>query len=310
MVRVSYEQKPYRRMMMMTWGPTASPAPATGPRRGADPGARIRILRGASASPSARPSRTRSRSQGLPLFPGKRAEPRAAAPDHHRPRGAEAVREDRRIPRRGHRLRRRREQLCRHRLPFVRDKIHGKQVRIIAAEPTSCPTLTEGPFAYDFGDVAKMTPLLPMHTLGHDFMPRADPRRRASLPRDGADREPPRQREGLSSPGPTTRSRPSRPAFSVGADRGVHPRPGDQPRHRRGRGRGEARQGRGQGEGHPLQLQRSRDGRSGLLRHLSLGETRSPTNCPTRRSSGRSRRSRNTRSASGDRPLRAVWSDS
>jgi tryptophan synthase beta chain len=56
-------------------------------------------------------------------------------------------------------------------LPFVRDKIHGKQISIVAAEPTSCPTLTRGPFAYDFGDTAMMTPLLPMHTLGHDFQP-------------------------------------------------------------------------------------------------------------------------------------------
>ena len=56
-------------------------------------------------------------------------------------------------------------------LPFVRDKIHGKKLSIIAAEPTSCPTLTKGPFAYDFGDLAKMTPLLPMYTLGHDFVP-------------------------------------------------------------------------------------------------------------------------------------------
>ncbi len=56
-------------------------------------------------------------------------------------------------------------------VPFVRDKIHGKEVRIVAAEPTSCPTLTKGPFAYDFGDTAMTTPLLPMHTLGHDFLP-------------------------------------------------------------------------------------------------------------------------------------------
>jgi len=56
-------------------------------------------------------------------------------------------------------------------LPFVRDKIFGKKVSLVASEPTSCPTLTRGPFAYDFGDQAKMTPLLPMHTLGHDFIP-------------------------------------------------------------------------------------------------------------------------------------------
>ncbi|MBN1276055.1 MAG: TrpB-like pyridoxal phosphate-dependent enzyme [Deltaproteobacteria bacterium] len=58
-------------------------------------------------------------------------------------------------------------------LPFVRDKINGKNIDIIAVEPTSCPTLTRGPFAYDFGDTAQMTPLLPMHTLGHNFVPEA-----------------------------------------------------------------------------------------------------------------------------------------
>jgi tryptophan synthase beta chain len=54
--------------------------------------------------------------------------------------------------------------------PFMADKIHGAQVDIVPVEPTSCPTLTRGRFAYDFGDVAGMTPLLPMHTLGHDFV--------------------------------------------------------------------------------------------------------------------------------------------
>ena len=58
-------------------------------------------------------------------------------------------------------------------LPFVKDKIDGTKpdLRIINVEPASCPTLTKGPYAYDFGDVAGMTPLLKMFTLGHDFMP-------------------------------------------------------------------------------------------------------------------------------------------
>ena len=55
--------------------------------------------------------------------------------------------------------------------PFFCDKIHGKNVRIIGVEPAACPTLTRGPFAYDSGDVAMMTPLLPMYTLGHTFVP-------------------------------------------------------------------------------------------------------------------------------------------
>jgi len=57
-------------------------------------------------------------------------------------------------------------------LPFVRDKIvEGKKTRIVAAEPAACPSLTRGLYRYDFGDSAGLTPLLKMHTLGHDFMP-------------------------------------------------------------------------------------------------------------------------------------------
>jgi tryptophan synthase beta chain len=55
--------------------------------------------------------------------------------------------------------------------PFVLDKINGADIKIIPVEPTSCPTLTKSPFSYDHGDVAKMTPLLPMHSLGHAFVP-------------------------------------------------------------------------------------------------------------------------------------------
>ena len=56
-------------------------------------------------------------------------------------------------------------------LPFVRDKIHGKDIKIIASEPTSCPTMTKGPYIYDFGDTAETTPLMAMHSLGHGFVP-------------------------------------------------------------------------------------------------------------------------------------------
>jgi tryptophan synthase beta chain len=58
-------------------------------------------------------------------------------------------------------------------LPWIRDKISGKSpnMRIICVEPESCPTMTRGVHAYDFGDVAGMTPLLKMHTLGHAFIP-------------------------------------------------------------------------------------------------------------------------------------------
>ena len=56
--------------------------------------------------------------------------------------------------------------------PFMRHNIlDGKRTRFVAAEPALCPKLTRGRFEYDFGDVAGYTPLLPMYTLGHDFMP-------------------------------------------------------------------------------------------------------------------------------------------
>jgi tryptophan synthase beta chain len=55
--------------------------------------------------------------------------------------------------------------------PFFADKAAGKEVRLVAAEPASCPTLTRGRYAYDFGDTAGHTPLMKMYTLGHDFVP-------------------------------------------------------------------------------------------------------------------------------------------
>jgi tryptophan synthase beta chain len=55
--------------------------------------------------------------------------------------------------------------------PFVADKAAGKSVRILAVEPSSCPTLTKGVYAFDYGDTAQMAPIAKMYTLGHDFMP-------------------------------------------------------------------------------------------------------------------------------------------
>ena len=55
--------------------------------------------------------------------------------------------------------------------PFACDKVHGAEIDIFPVEPESCPTMTRAPFVYDHGDTAKMTPLLPMHSLGHSFVP-------------------------------------------------------------------------------------------------------------------------------------------
>lgn len=56
-------------------------------------------------------------------------------------------------------------------LPYVLDRLAGNGPRILAVEPAACPSLTKGTFAYDFGDTAKLTPLIKMFTLGHDFVP-------------------------------------------------------------------------------------------------------------------------------------------
>jgi tryptophan synthase beta chain len=55
--------------------------------------------------------------------------------------------------------------------PFLPDRLAGRAVRLVAVEPTSCPTLTRGHYAYDYGDTAKLTPMMHMYTLGHDFAP-------------------------------------------------------------------------------------------------------------------------------------------
>src|SRR5215217_1182923 len=56
--------------------------------------------------------------------------------------------------------------------PFLREKLRGdREVRFLAAEPAACPTLTRGAYRYDYGDTAGLTPMMPMYTLGHDFVP-------------------------------------------------------------------------------------------------------------------------------------------
>src|SRR5207253_5970860 len=56
--------------------------------------------------------------------------------------------------------------------PFIRKVLRGESsMRFLAAEPSACPTLTRGVYRYDFGDTAGLTPLMPMYTLGHDFVP-------------------------------------------------------------------------------------------------------------------------------------------
>ncbi|GAB6189880.1 hypothetical protein JCM30566_16220 [Marinitoga arctica] len=56
-------------------------------------------------------------------------------------------------------------------LPFIPERLSGKEIKFLACEPKSCPSLTEGEYSYDNGDTAGMTPLMMMYTLGKDFIP-------------------------------------------------------------------------------------------------------------------------------------------
>ena len=171
MVKVSYEQKPYRRMLMNTWGAECIPSPSNLTAAGR------KILAENPDSPG---------SLGIAI-----SEAIEDAVTHENTKyglgsvlnhvlmhqtiiGLEAQKQMEKIgvyPDVVMGCAGGGSNFAGISLPFVRDKIHGKNVSIVAAEPTSCPTLTRGPFAYDFGDIAQTTPLLPMHTLGHDFVP-------------------------------------------------------------------------------------------------------------------------------------------
>ena len=157
MVRASYEQKPYRRVLMETWGGNVVPSPVDDPEH---PGSL-----GTAISDAVRDAGSRSDthySLGSVLnhvllhqtVIGQEAKAQLALAGEERPDvvigccGGGS-------------------NLGGISLPFVPDK----GVRLVAVEPTSCPTLTEGRFEYDFGDTAGFTPLLPMYTLGHDFVP-------------------------------------------------------------------------------------------------------------------------------------------
>jgi tryptophan synthase beta chain len=173
MVKVSYQQKPYRRIMMETWGAqvVASPSP--------DTQAGKKVLEGDPNSPG---------SLGIAI--SEAVEDAATRDDtkyslgsvlnhvlmHQTIIGLEA-----------------KKQLAKAddaadivigcagggsnfaglSFPFAADKLSGKnkKLRIIAVEPSACPSLTKGSYVYDFGDTVGMTPLIKMHTLGHTFIP-------------------------------------------------------------------------------------------------------------------------------------------
>jgi tryptophan synthase beta chain len=171
MVRISFNQKPYRRVMMETWGAKCVPSPSTETQVGRD------IL---EKDPDNMGSLGTAISEGVEKVvedPGAKYCLGSALNHvlmHQTVNGLECQKQmaiagdypDVVIGCSGGG-----SNFGGIMLPFARDKINGKDIDIIAVEPTSCPTMTKGPFAYDFVDTACSSPLFPMHTVGHDFMP-------------------------------------------------------------------------------------------------------------------------------------------
>ena len=172
MVKVSYQQKPYRRVMMETWGAQVVPSPSPDTQAGK------KILEQDPNSPG---------SLGIAI--SEAVEDAAMREDtkyslgsvlnhvltHQTIIGLEAKKQ----------LEKAEDEaeiviacagggsnFAGLAFPFVADKLtSGKKTRIVAVEPTACPSLTKGKYVYDFGDTIGMTPLVKMHTLGHTFIP-------------------------------------------------------------------------------------------------------------------------------------------
>jgi tryptophan synthase beta chain len=173
MVRVSYDQKPYRKSMMQTWGGICIPSPSKETNAGREilkkdpktPGSLgIAISEAIEAAVTDQSGKTRY-SLGSVLN---------HVMLHQTIIGLEAKLQMKKIGEYpdivigcaggG-------SNFAGLAFPFVYDKINGKQIDIYPVEPTACPTMTRAPFVYDHGDTARYTPLLPMYSLGHAFVP-------------------------------------------------------------------------------------------------------------------------------------------
>lgn len=172
MVKVSYEQKPYRRMLMHTWGGTVHPSPSNETEFGrkllAEDPKNVGSL-GIAISEAVEDTVTHPHTKyalGSVLN---------HVMLHQTIIGQESIKQ----------MEMAGEEpdsifgcvgggsnFAGMTFPFIRKKItEGKKYRIVAVEPTACPSLTKGNLRYDFGDTAEMTPLLMMYTLGHKYMP-------------------------------------------------------------------------------------------------------------------------------------------
>ena len=173
MVRISYDQKPYRKLLMQTWGASVVPSPSNQTNAGRQ------IL-----------AKDPDSSGSLGLAISEAVEEAVSRDDtryslgsvlnhvllHQTVIGQETIKQlelidadwpDVIVACTGGG-----SNFGGFAFPFVRENIvNGKQTRVVAIEPAAAPSLTRGVYAYDFGDTAQMTPLVKMHTLGHDFVP-------------------------------------------------------------------------------------------------------------------------------------------
>jgi tryptophan synthase beta chain len=173
MVRISFDQKPYRKSMMQTWGGKCLASPSTETKAGRDilaktpdtPGSLGIAISEAIEAAVSDPSGQTRYSLGSVLN---------HVMLHQTIIGLEAKKQMEKIGEYpdiiigcaggG-------SNFAGLAFPFVYDKINGKEIEIYPVEPTACPTMTKAPFVYDHGDTARYTPLLPMHSLGHTFVP-------------------------------------------------------------------------------------------------------------------------------------------
>jgi tryptophan synthase beta chain len=172
MVKVSYHQKPYRRLLMQTWGATVFPSPSDQTEYG-----RTVLKQDPQCSGS------------LGMAISEAIEDTVKTPNtkyslgsvlnhvclHQTIIGQEAIKQMEMAgeePESIYACVGGGSNFSGIAFPFVHKKLtEGKKYRIVAVEPAACPSLTKGQLRYDSGDTAQMTPLLMMHTLGHDFMP-------------------------------------------------------------------------------------------------------------------------------------------
>lgn len=174
MVRISYDQKPFRKVMMQTWGAKCVASPSNETQAGRDILAKDPDTPGSlGIAISEAIEETLADKNGKTRYCLGSVLPHVLL--HQTIIGLEAKKQMEKLNEKkvdvvigcaggG-------SNFAGLAFPFLYDKINGADIDIVPVEPASCPTMTRGPFAYDFGDTGELAPIAPMHTLGHTFVP-------------------------------------------------------------------------------------------------------------------------------------------